>query len=91
MDALLEATYRQIVTLSDTCITTQRELSLAAHALNSIASLYVVLVGLAFKLGKEGALVLEQIMTSRFGDTTELVNHSTLLIFYLFLTFEIIY
>lgn len=74
MDALLEATYRQIVNLSDSCVSTQRELSLAAHSLNCTASLFVVLMGLAFRLNKEASQVLEQILTSKFGDTADLVN-----------------
>lgn len=72
MDALLEATYRQIVTLSDNCISTQRALSIAAHSLNCTAGLYVLLVGLAFKMSKDAAQVLEQILTSKFGDTSDL-------------------
>lgn len=72
MDALLEATYRQIVTLSDNCISTQRALSIAAHSLNCTAGLYVLLVGLAFKMNKDAAQVLEQILTSKFGDTADL-------------------
>lgn len=74
MDALLEATYRQIVSLSENCIATQRGLSIAAHSLNSTAGLFVLLVGLAFKMNKEATQVLEQIFTSKFGDTTDLVN-----------------
>lgn len=78
MDALLEATYRQIVTLSDSSVATQRELSLAAQSLNCTAGLYVLLVGMAFKMGKESSQIVEQIMTSRVGDTADLVNHKTL-------------
>lgn len=74
MDALLEATYRQIVSLSDTYLENQKELSLVTNALNCISSLYVLLISMAFRFSKEGLEMLEAAMTSHVGDTAELVS-----------------
>lgn len=73
MDALLEATYRQIASISDSYLLTQRELSLVTNSLNCMGSLYVLLISLAFKFTKESFEILEAAMTSHVGDTSELV------------------
>jgi Bardet-Biedl syndrome 9 protein len=72
MDALLEATYKQILNLSDSYLNTQKDLSLTANSLNCMSSLYVVLLGLAFRLNKESVQILEKTLTSQTGDTPDL-------------------
>lgn len=71
MDALLDATYKQIVTLSDILINYQNELDLITNSLNCISSLYVLLISMAFKFSKEGMEMLETAMTIQSGDTSE--------------------
>ncbi|CAF0771550.1 unnamed protein product [Brachionus calyciflorus] len=71
MDALLEATYRQIVSISDSLIQSQSELNLVTNSLNCFSSLYVLLISLAFKFSKEGLEMLESAMTTQSGDTSE--------------------
>jgi Bardet-Biedl syndrome 9 protein len=72
MDALLEATYRQIVSLSDNYLNTYRELSLLSNSLNCMSRLFVLLMSLAFHLNKESVQVLESIMSIQVNDTSEL-------------------
>ncbi|RNA27204.1 PTHB1 isoform X1 [Brachionus plicatilis] len=71
MDALLEATHRQIVTISDILVDTQTELDLVTNSLNCISSLYVLLITMAFKFSKEGMEMLEAAMNIQSGDTSE--------------------
>ena len=71
MDALLDATYKQIVTLSDILINYQKELDLVTNSLNCVSSLYVLLISMAFKFSKEGMEMLEAAMTIQSGDTSE--------------------
>lgn len=71
MDALLDATYRQIVTLADILIDTQKELDLVTNCLNCTSSLYVLLISMAFKFSKESMEMLEAAMTIQSGDTSE--------------------
>lgn len=78
MDVLLDATYRQINLVSDYYIGTNKELSLATNVLNCFSSLYVLLVSLAFKFSKEGIDILEAVMTTQVGDTTDLVKILTI-------------
>jgi Bardet-Biedl syndrome 9 protein len=72
MDALLEATYRQIVSLSDSYLNTYRELSLLSNSLNCMSRLFVLLMSLAFHLNKDSVQVLESIMSIQVNDTSEL-------------------
>ena len=74
MDALLEATYRQISALSDSYLNTQKDLSLTTNCLNCVRSLYVLLISLAFKFNKESVEVLEAVMNFQIGDTSDSVN-----------------
>ena len=74
MDALLEATHRQIVSVAEGYLAAQKEMALAAHSLNCIGSLYVLLVGLAFKLDEESLHILETILTNRMGDKQDVVS-----------------
>lgn len=76
MDALLEATYKQISNLSDSYISTQKELSLTTNSLNCMSSLYVLLVSIAFKLNKESVDILDAALTTQIGDTPDLVSFS---------------
>ena len=72
MDALLEATYRQVVQLADKCVGAKQELSVLTSRLNCMSSLYVLLLGLAFKFSEEGREVMAAVMTSHVEDTAEL-------------------
>lgn len=74
MDALLEATYRQISTLAEKCLTTKREISLITNSLNCMSSLYVLLLSLVFKFSKEGQEIMNAVMTTHIADTADLVN-----------------
>lgn len=73
MDALLEATYRQICTLADRYETNQMELSLASQALACATSLYGLLVSLSQNITKEEAELLDAVLTPQFFDTPDLV------------------
>jgi len=72
MDALLEATYRQVVLLADKCLRAKQELSILTSQLNCMSSLYVLLLGLVFKFSKDGKEVMSAVMTSNIEDTAEL-------------------
>jgi Bardet-Biedl syndrome 9 protein len=74
MDALLEATYKQILSLSESYLNTQKELSLISNSLNCMSSLYVLLIGIAFKLNKEAIDILNTALTYHVGDTPDLVS-----------------
>ena len=74
MDALLEATHRQIVSISDNFLNTQKELSITTNSLNCIGSLYVLLTSLAFKFNKDAYDILESVLTNKISDSAELVN-----------------
>jgi Bardet-Biedl syndrome 9 protein len=74
MDALLEATYRQILAASDQFLAVQHELSVAANSLNCVSSLYALLIGLAFRLSKQDVEILSSIMTNQMVDSVELVR-----------------
>lgn len=73
MDALLEATYRQICTLADRYESNQIELSLASQALACATSLYGLLVSLSQNITKEEAELLDTVLTPQFFDTPDLV------------------
>jgi len=74
MDVLLDATYRQINTVSDFYLSAQKELSLITNSLNCFSYLYVLLLSLTFNLGKEGIEILQSVMSSQVGDTADLVK-----------------
>ena len=74
MDALLEATFRQITTLSDKCVVAKRELGIAKSALDCVSGMFVLLLGLVFRLGKENCEILDSVMTTEVADTADLVN-----------------
>ena len=74
MDALLEATYKQILSLSESYLNTQKELSLIANSLNCMSSLYVLLIGIAFRLDKDALQILENSLTTQVSDTPDLVS-----------------
>ena len=72
MEALLDATYRRILSISESYMNTQKELSIASHSLNNMSNLYVLLLSLAFKLNKEDREILENIMSFKLPDTADL-------------------
>ena len=74
MDALLEATYRQISLISDKCLATKKELSYMTNSLNCISNLYALLLSFIFKFSKEGLEILESVMTNQIEDTADLVS-----------------
>jgi Bardet-Biedl syndrome 9 protein len=74
MDVLLDATYRQINSVADCYLSTQKELSSETNILNCFSSLYVLLVSLTFKFNKEHLEILESVMITQIGDTTDLVR-----------------
>ena len=74
MDALLEATFRQISTISEKYLATKNELSIVTNSLNSMSSLYVLLLSLVFKFSKESIEILDSVMTTQIPDTSELVK-----------------
>jgi Bardet-Biedl syndrome 9 protein len=74
MDALLEATYRQILAASDQFLDAKRELSAAANSLNCVSSLYALLASLSFKLNKQDVEILRCVMTTQMPDSIELVK-----------------
>ena len=74
MDALLEATHRQIVSVADSYLSTQKELALMTNKLNCIGSLYVLLVSLVFRLDEESLQIFESVLTNRIGDKQDLVR-----------------
>ena len=73
LDAILEATYRQITTLADRHELNQRELNLASQSLSCATSLYIMLIGLSQNLTHEEIEVLEFALTPQFSDTPDLV------------------
>ena len=75
MDALLEATHRQIVSIADSYLSAQKELSLVTNSLNCVGSLYVLLVSLVFRLDDDALQIFESVLTNRIGDTQEIVNN----------------
>jgi Bardet-Biedl syndrome 9 protein len=74
MDALLEATHRQIVSVADSYLSTQKELTLLTNTLNCIGSLFVLLVSLVFRLDEESLHIFESVLTNRLGDKQDIVN-----------------
>lgn len=74
MDALLEATFRQIATLSDKSIIAKKELSIASNSLNCMSRLFVLLLSLVHKFSKENCEILDSVLTTQVVDTADLVK-----------------
>ena len=77
LDAILEATYRQITTLADRHEQNQRELNLASQSLSCATNLYILLIALSQNLTQEEIEILEFVLTPQIIDTPDLVNLSS--------------
>jgi Bardet-Biedl syndrome 9 protein len=74
MDALLEATYRQIMQIADNYIVQKNELNLRTNSLNCTSSLYILLVALAYRVDNDAIQLLQHFMTTEICDTIDLVT-----------------
>lgn len=74
LDAILEATYRQITTLADRHEANQQELNMAASALSCATNLYILLMSLSQNLAQEEIEMLESALTPSVLDTADLVK-----------------
>ena len=73
LDALLEATYRQIATIADKYDINQNELLFTANSLSCATNLYVLLISLEQNLTEEEIEVLRSVMIPQIIDTPDLV------------------
>lgn len=72
LDALLEATYRQITNLADRYESNRNELELTSHSLKCATCLYVLLISLSQNLTKNEIDVLNEVMSIDFVETNDL-------------------
>ncbi len=74
LDAILEATYRQIATLADRYEANEQELYLVAQSLCCFTSLYIMLMGISQSLTREEIDILECVLIPKVIDTPDLVS-----------------